>query len=162
MVFSSQDRLANLCSHCGAQFHEAGNFCSVCGKRTISPALSLPPALPQQRPFAAGGVHHTAARGVAQIFGLHAGVAALTIAMDLMLHAAVVVSAGVLIPFSIAAGVVLGIITFMAQRKWYGDDNDAAIIKALIVGILTAVPSPLPYVLFVPAGIVGLFRDRRG
>ena len=105
--------------------------------------------------------HQVAARGFAQSFGLHPAVAFVTVAADLMLHAADVVSAGLLIPLSAAAGVVLAIIAFLAQRKWYSDDDQSAFIKALIVGLLTAIPSPLPYVLFVPAGIVGLFRRRR-
>ena len=79
----------------------------------------------------------------------------------MMLHAADVVSMGMLMPFSILAGFVLGIITFMAQKKWYGDDNESAAIKALVVTLLTAIPSPLPYVLFVPAGLVGFFRRKK-
>jgi hypothetical protein len=162
--FGKQDRITYACPNCGAQFHEPGQFCSVCGTPTNSLAVqrhSQPPALPQHVSFSADGVHPTAARGFAQLFGLHTAVAALTITMDVMLHTAVIVTAGLLIPFSAAAGVVLGIITFIAQRKWYGDDRDSALIKALIVGILTAVPSPLPYMLFVPAGIVGFFRNRK-
>ena len=57
--------------------------------------------------------------------------------------------------------VILGIITFMAQKAWYHDGSESAFIKALIVALLTAIPSPLPYFLFVPAGLVGLFRGRR-
>jgi hypothetical protein len=51
---------------------------------------------------------------------------------------------------------------FMAQRAYYGDEDKDALVKALIVALLTAIPSPLPYVLFVPAGLLGLFRRKRG
>jgi hypothetical protein len=105
--------------------------------------------------------HQVAARGFAQTFGLHPAVAFVTIAVDLMVQAAVVGSGGLLIPLSAATGVVLAIITFMAQRKWYTDDNESAFIKSLIVGLLTAIPSPLPYMLFVPAGVVGFFRRNK-
>jgi hypothetical protein len=104
--------------------------------------------------------HQVAARGFAQTFGLQPAMAFLTVAVDLMLHAADVVSAGLLIPFSAAAGVALAIIAFLAQRKWFSDDQESALIKSLIIGLLTAIPSPLPYLLFVPAGIVGFFRKR--
>jgi hypothetical protein len=78
-----------------------------------------------------------------------------------MLHSADVLSLGLLEPFSVAGGIVLGIIAFMAQKKWYGDDKESALRKALMVALLTAIPSPLPYFLFVPAGILGFFRRKK-
>jgi hypothetical protein len=122
------------------------------------PALGAPPI---PAPARSVNPHQIAAAGFGRAFGLHPGVAVLTVAVDMMLHAADVMSAGLLIPFSFGGGVVLGLITFLAQRKWYGDDADSATIKALIVAVLTAIPSPLPYVLFVPAGIVGFFHSLR-
>ena len=104
--------------------------------------------------------HQVAARGFAQTFGLHPAMAFLTVATDLMLHGADIVSAGLLIPISILGGGVLGYITYKSQMKFYGDDDESAKIKALIVAFLTAIPSPLPYMLFIPAGIVGFFRRR--
>ena len=106
--------------------------------------------------------HRLAARGFAQTFGLVPGMAFLTVATDLMLHGADVVSAGLLIPFSILGGGVLGYITYKSQMKFYGDDDESAKIKALIVAFLTAIPSPLPYMLFIPAGIVGWVHRLRG
>jgi hypothetical protein len=108
-----------------------------------------------------GNHHQVAARGFGQTFGLHPAMAMLTVALDLMLHAADVVSAGLLIPFSMMAALALAVIVYRAQRRMYGDDRDSASIKALIVGLLTAIPSPLPYVLFVPAGVVGLAHSLR-
>ena len=104
--------------------------------------------------------HQVAARGFAQSFGLLPGAAIVTVGADIMLHGAAVVSAGLLIPFSILGGVMLGYITYKWQMKEYGDDSETAKIKALIVAFLTAIPSPLPYMLFIPAGIVGMFRRR--
>jgi len=108
-----------------------------------------------------GGPHQLGARGLAQTIGLHAPMALVTVGADLMLHGADVMSAGLLIPFSAGAGLVLALIIYLAQRRWYGDDHNSAIIKALVVGLLTAIPSPLPYALFIPAGLVGLFRRGR-
>jgi predicted Na+-dependent transporter len=105
--------------------------------------------------------HHLATRGIAQTIGLQPLVAFTVVAVDLMVHTADVISAGMLLPFSAAVGVAVGVITFLSQRKWYGDDKEAAVIKALIVGLLTAIPSPLPYPLFISAGIAGLFRRKR-
>jgi hypothetical protein len=116
----------------------------------------------EQQPYPLAHRQNLAARGFAQIFGLHPGMAFLTIVVDSMVFGGDIASAGLLLPVAFGAAAVLGVITFLAQRKHYGDENDAALIKALIVALLTAIPSPLPYVLFVPAGIVGLFRRKRG
>jgi hypothetical protein len=89
--------------------------------------------------------HQVAARGFAQSFGLHPAMAFLTVVVDVMLHGADVVSAGLLIPFSAAAGVVLGVIVYRGQRRFYGDDQEAAVVKGLIVALVSIIPSPLPY-----------------
>lgn len=115
---------------------------------------------PYERDMRAFNPHYGAAHGFAQMFGMHPMMAFVTIGVDMMLHAADVVSAGLLIPFSMMAGIALGIIVFLTQRSWYGDDNQSAVIKAMIVWLLTTIPSPLPYVLFLPAGIIGFFRRR--
>jgi hypothetical protein len=104
--------------------------------------------------------HQVVARGFAQTFGIHFPFALLMVGCDLMLHSADVVSAGLLIPFSAAAGVVLGVIVYRGQRRFYGDDDEVAKIKGTLCFLLTAIPSPLPYGLFLGAGLLGLFRKR--
>ena len=156
------------CENCGNQLPETARFCNVCGKSappaqppaysTAYPATTYPASQPWQDKGLSP--HHMATRGFTKFFGLHPAIAAATVMSDLMLHAAVVVSGGLLIPFSIAAGLVLGVITYLAQQKWYDDDSESALIKALIVALLTAIPSPLPYMFFIPAGIVGFFRKK--
>lgn len=81
--------------------------------------------------------------------------------VDLMLNAGEIVSMGLLVPFSIAAGIVLGYITYKAQLNWYGDDKESAKIKAGVVALLTAIPTPLPAILYIPAGILGFLRNAR-
>lgn len=105
--------------------------------------------------------HHVAARGFGQMFGLCPAMAFLTLIVDTMLFGGAVVSLGTSLPVSLVAGLVIGYITYNAQIKWAGDDKECARIKAIIVAFLTAIPSPLPYLLFVPAGIVGFFHGRR-
>jgi hypothetical protein len=104
--------------------------------------------------------HQLAARGFAQVFGLQPAAAVLTVGVDLMINTATIISGGLLIPVSAMAGAFLGFIVYRIQKKSYNDDHDSALIKALIVALLTAIPSPLPYLLFVPAGVVGLFRRK--
>lgn len=109
----------------------------------------------------AANPHQMAARGFGQSFGLHPAMALFTVAVDVMLHSADVLSGGLLVPLSVIGGVILAAVTYRAQQKWYGDDKESSGIKAVIVGLLTAIPSPLPYALFLPAGLVGWFHRLR-
>lgn len=118
-----------------------------------------PPSQPPQQ-TSLSGPHQVAAQGLAQKLSIDPKLAFATVAVDFMLHSADVLSAGLLIPFSIAAGIVLTVIASRAQMKWSGDDYETACLKGFIIGLLTAIPSPLPYVLFVPAGILGWLRNR--
>jgi len=120
--------------------------------------LQTYPAAPQQQAFA----HHAArAHGFSQIFGIHPAIAFLALVVDLMLFGGEIASLGAILPISIGAGLVLSLITYRAQRKWYGDDKESAAIKALILGFLTAIPTPLPAILSIPSGIVGLVHNLR-
>ena len=103
---------------------------------------------------------HPVARGFAQTFGLHPAVAALAVTVDLMVFGAGDVTLGVGWFASIPIGAVVAIITYMAQKKWYGDDKESALIKALVVGLLTAIPTSLPGLVSAPMGILGLFRRK--
>lgn len=105
--------------------------------------------------------HGVAARGLGQTFGILPSMALLTLVVDTMLFGAEAGSLGLSLPISCAAGGVLGVITFLAQRKWYGDDTESALIKGLILAFLTAIPTPLPALLYVPSGIVGFVHNLR-
>jgi len=105
--------------------------------------------------------HDIAARGFAQRFGVHPAVAFLTIAVDLMMNFGTAVTWGALWIATIPVGLILGGIAYMAQKKWYGDDHESALIKALIVALLTAIPAPVSPLL-IPSGIAGLFRRKKG
>jgi hypothetical protein len=121
--------------------------------------------VPQYQPAVAGVPleHHSGrSRGFGQLFGVHPSIAFLALMVDLMLFGGEVATFGALLPVSIGVGFVLGIITYLAQRRWYGDDSESASIKALIIGLLTAIPTPLPAALYIPSGIVGLIHKVRG
>jgi hypothetical protein len=152
------------CSRCGFVSDQPSRFCPSCG---LQLGLTTPiPNVPQYQPAVAAGVpveqHVARARGFGQFFGIHPTIASLALIVDLMLFGGEVVTVGALLPVSIGAGFVLGIITYLAQRRWYGDDKDSAAIKGLILGLLTAIPTPLPAALYIPSGIVGLVHKLRG
>jgi hypothetical protein len=97
-------------------------------------------------------------KGFAQVFGLDPRIAFLTFVVDIMLFGGELMSLGLLVPMALAVGIVIGFITYRAQIKWYGDDRETALIKGFIVGLLTAIPAPLPALVAIPAGIVGLIH----
>ena len=101
------------------------------------------------------------ARHFAQTFGLDPRIAFLTIVLDTMLFGGAIATWGLIVPFAIATGIVLVFITYKAQIKWYGDDPESALIKGVILGLLTSIPTPLPPILFVPSGILGLIHNLR-
>lgn len=104
---------------------------------------------------------HAAARGFGQVFGLHAATAALTLGVNAMMFGAEAVTMGTAFPAALAAAVVLAFITYKAQKKWYGDDHDSALLKALSVGLLTCIPSGLPALLTAPSAVVGIIHTLR-
>jgi hypothetical protein len=153
------------CESCHSAIHEASRFCPVCGRPRTPAAQFAAPAVPAQpyqeiRPgqlTAANGIqpHHG---GFVQHFGLDPRIALLTVIVDSMLFGGQVLTLGSTMMLSIPAGIALGVITYKAQRHWYGDDRDSALIKALITGLLTAIPTSLPGFLTIPSGLVGLLH----
>jgi hypothetical protein len=177
----------DICNNCGFQIEAPSRFCSGCG--TPAARYGAPQqqyALPQQQPPgyplqaaaqqqyvppppprytpqqpAVVGPHHAVARGFAQTFGLHPAMALLTVVVNTMVFTSGLVTGTLGWFTSIPVGIVIGIIVYLGQKKWYGDDNDSAIIKALIVAFLTAIPTSLPGYLTIPSGIVGFFRRNK-
>ena len=150
-----------FCTKCGVSLQDAHLFCWNCGTKSESwqpvparpnpglPFADVPPRTPR------------VSRGFGQMFGLDPRVAFLTLIVDMMLNAGDVMSMGLLVPVSAMAGLVLGYIVYKAQMNWYGDDKETAKLKAIILGLLTAIPTPLPELLYVPAGLVGLWQGFR-
>ena len=108
-----------------------------------------------------GNQHHEAARGLGQALGLHPIPAFTTLAVNAMMFGGTVLTMGVLAPLAILVAVVLAYITYRAQRRFYGDDHDAALVKSLAVGLVTAIPLGLPAFLTVPSTLVGIVHTLR-
>lgn len=114
----------------------------------------------QQRPSETG-VQGTSARGFAQVFGLHPIPAVTTLAVNAMLFTGELATLGALVPLALVVAVVLGVLTFICQRRMYGDDDTEALVKALAVCLLTAIPTGLPSFLTAPSALVGLVHTIR-
>lgn len=155
----------SACPECGVITLQATRFCPSCG-RDNQPMMRCQTASPYQpqAPFSAPHAH-APSKGLDQIFGIDPRIAFLAFVVDLMLFGTAAATMGItlpiLIPLAIAAGIVLGRITYKAQMKWYGDDHDSAMIKAGIIGLLTAIPVGIPAIVWVPSGLLGLFHNSR-
>jgi hypothetical protein len=151
----------SFCTKCGAGLEDAHQYCWKCGAKASASAKfsgmydSRLPSIPVHP----GGGQTRGRFG--QLFGLDPRIAFLTLIVDVMLNAGDLATMGMLVPVSAAAGIVLGYIVYKAQVNWYGDDKESARIKAVILGLLTAIPTPLPEILYIPAGLVGLYHRFR-
>jgi hypothetical protein len=150
------------CASCHSQIPDVCRFCPMCGQPTgfaaqmhnaPHPHGSVLP--PQGNPVA------LRQRGIGQAFGLDPRVASLTVIVDAMLFGGDVATLGAVAFLSVPVGAVLGVITYKAQRHWYGDDRESALIKGLMVGLLTAIPTSLPGLLTIPSGVIGLVHMLR-
>ncbi len=101
-------------------------------------------------------------RDILQTFGLDFRVAILTLLVDAMAFSGDIVSAGLLYPVEIGAAAVLGVTTYKIQKSWYGDDHDGALIKALVIALVTAIPVPIAPIVAGGAGVLGVARAVMG
>ena len=147
-----------FCIQCGVSLPGTSRYCLMCG-------MKIPPVEPgpgPQGPYFSPQTHASgAARGFSQAFGLDPRIAFLTLVVDLMLNAGEIASMGLLLPVSAAAAAVLGYLTYKAQLNWYGDDKESAKLKAIMLALLTAIPTALPAVVYVPSGVLGIFHNLR-
>jgi hypothetical protein len=147
----------SFCTHCGSAIQDIHQYCGKCGEPAGESALV--PVQPGFRRVAPKQSEGGSIRRFGRLFGLDPRIAFVTLIVDMMLNAGDLVSMGMLLPVSITAGIVLACVAYRAQINWYGDDKESARIKAIILGLLTAIPTPLPEILYIPAGIIGLFQN---
>lgn len=98
--------------------------------------------------------------GLVKSFGLDPRVAGITVLVDVMAFSGDVVSAGLLYPVELVSAVLLGVMTYRLQKSWYGDDSESALIKALVIALITAIPVPITGLVAGPAGLLGLLRRK--
>ncbi len=102
---------------------------------------------------------HSAA-GLANRYGIHPLIAFFTLCTDVMLFGGEVGSMGVSLPLSLIVSSAVGYATYKGQKAWYGDSADSAKTKAIVLGILTFIPSPLPATAYVSLGCLGLLKKK--
>ena len=98
-----------------------------------------------------------------RVIGIHPMAAAGVIAADSMLFGGTVVTAGLGWVASVPVGIAIAVAVFLIQHRGSPrDDLGLAAGKGIIVGVLTAIPTPLASVFVVGAGTAGaIIRKRR-
>lgn len=154
----------SACPDCGVVTLQATRFCPSCG-RDNNPVMKYETSTPFRHEPRPGTAPQHPSKSLDQLFGIDPRIAFLAFVVDLMLFGTGAATGGltlpILIPIAIVAGIVLGRITYKAQMKWYGDDQDSAMIKASIIGLLTAIPVGIPAIVWVPSGLLGLLHNAR-
>jgi hypothetical protein len=69
-------------------------------------------------------------------------------------------SAGLSLPLSLLVSSAVGYATYKGQQAWYGDTADSAKTKAIVLGVLTFIPSPLPATAYMSLGFLGLLKKK--
>src|SRR5215475_16035888 len=94
----------------------------------------------------------------ARTVGLHPLTALGLFIVDWMLFGEEVATGGVGWLISLPIGVMLGLVAYIIQRRSYKDEAGPAAAKALLVGLLTAIPAPLSSFGILPLAAFGAIR----
>ncbi|MBT3323158.1 MAG: hypothetical protein HN392_12820 [Anaerolineae bacterium] len=95
---------------------------------------------------------------LSQSFGLHPLVGFGMFAIDMMLFGAETLTFELTLPFSVAVGAALTIPSILIQRHSFNDNWGAAIGKGTLIGVLTAIPTPLPALVPLLGGALGTMQ----
>ncbi len=89
------------------------------------------------------------------LLGLHPLVAFGMIAVDMMLFGGESVTVGISWPISVAVGAVLTVPCILIQKYGMKEHWGLAIGKGMLIGVLTAIPTPIPSALSLVGGGLG-------
>jgi hypothetical protein len=92
---------------------------------------------------------------ICYLFGLNPLAAAGMVTADLMLFGGEASTLGASWPISVCAAIPLSLACVLIQRFSTKDPWAMAIGKGLLVGVLTAIPTPLPSILTTASGFLG-------
>ncbi len=113
-----------------------------------------------QQPTQSSPGNNYPARGFVHTMGIHPAIALFTLCIDTMIWGGEIASLGAFLPFSLLVSCAVGYVTFKGQQSWFGDSEDSAKTKAIMLAVLTFIPSSLPSLIYAPLGFVGLFRRK--
>ena len=95
---------------------------------------------------------------LSQSLGLHPLVGFGMFAVDMMLFSTEVLTFELSWPISVAIGAALTLPSILIQKYSFGDEWGAATGKGLLIGVLTAIPTPLPAIVPLLGGALGTMQ----
>jgi len=98
----------------------------------------------------------------ARSVGLHPLTALGLFIVDWMLFGEEIATGGVGWLISLPVGMMLGLVAYVIQRRSYKDEAGPAALKALLVGLFTAIPAPLSSFGILPLAAFGAIRMLTG
>jgi len=98
----------------------------------------------------------------ARTVGLHPLTALGLFVVDWMLFGGEIATGGVGWLISLPVGMMLGLVAYVIQRRSYKDEAGPAALKALLVGLFTAIPAPLSSFGIIPLAAFGAIRMLTG
>lgn len=132
-------------------------------KETAEATASEPLPYDSSPPPSASSPQHLAARGFWQAFSIHPAAVGFAIADDLMVSAVDYTTVGITAPaLWLISGAATFVVTFMAQKKWAGDDSTSAFIRSFLLSFLVSLPTPFPMALALPSAVAGMIQVMRG
>ena len=93
-----------------------------------------------------------------QTFGLHPLTALGLFVVDWLLFGEEIATVGFGWFVTIPVGIVLALVVFLIQKHAYKDETGAALGKALLTGLLTAIPAPLSSLGILPLAAFGAIK----
>ncbi len=99
---------------------------------------------------------------LSQSLGLHPLVGFGMFAVDMMLFGTEVLTFELTWPIAVAVGAALTIPSVLIQKHSFGDSWGAAIGKGTLIGVLTAIPTPLPAIVPLLGGALGTLQLLKG
>ncbi len=96
----------------------------------------------------------------ADLWGIYPLNALGLVGIDGMLFTGELASGGVLVVVSVLVGLFLMVPCSLIQRYAFRDPWGLAIAKGMLLGLLTAIPTPLPSVITVALGVTGVVALR--
>ena len=94
-----------------------------------------------------------------QTFGLHPLTAMSLFVVDWMLFGEEIATAGIGWVISLPVGTALGLATILIQKYAYRDATMPAVAKGLLVGLITAIPTPLASLGMLPLTAFGAIKS---
>jgi hypothetical protein len=94
-----------------------------------------------------------------QTFGLHPLTAMGLFVVDWILFGEEVATAGIGWLISLPVGFAVGLAATLIQKHAYRDETIPAVAKGLLVGLLTAIPTPLASLGLIPLAAFGAIKS---